>query len=818
MLARAACALVTASGGLGAGLSAPQPAAAAPAQVFQVPPDGVFALAGHGWGHGHGLSQYGAYGAAKVDGLSAAQILSFYYPDTTQTGLALSSTVRVVLHGTLAGQLPVVPRGGAKLTATTSVDGVPPCVLPDSVDGGKTSVAQWRARVITTSGGVQMLRLQASTDGNSWNTNPTIDGCDPAWSKPLNGSITFDGGGVTDLVRNAAIAPYRGNLRAAFTGTRIYVVNVVAIDQYLRSVVPSEMPSSWSPAALQAQAVAARTYAAYEMAHPKNQPYYDVYDDTRDQMYIGQSHEAASTTAAVQATEDPATQTGDILTSDGGPAFTQFSSSNGGWSVYGGQPYLPAQQDPYDGLVPSSVHSWSTTVPASTIAQLYGKQIGTLHSIAITGRDGHGQWGGRVTSLELQGSSGTVSLTGTDFRLALGLRSEWFTVVPPPGPPSDVTATVTGGVATVGWQPPASNGGAAVSGYKVVLQPGGATTTVDAKTDSATISGLDPNTDYVANVSALSSSGPGWPATVTSKVHRLQGGSGVALAVASSQATFADGKAKAVVLVRRSTAVPYSFAAAALASATHAATLMTAQGSLPAATSTELKRALLPGGTVYLLGPASVISDDVRTSVHNLGYRVVRRDGANPAAVARAVAQTIARLHDVTTAVEVDTRDVTSAWVAGVVAAHKHAVVLLTANGTQAPETIAWLRGHPGVTRIAIGSAAAAADPTARPITGTAASDVALAAAQRWFAAPGFAALVSPGSNPSGLVAAARLAITHGPLLYADPTSLPAGEASYLSGVRADVHRVDLIGDSMPYDDVESDVQSALLGNVSVSR
>jgi hypothetical protein len=369
-------------------------------------------------------------------------------------------------------------------------------------------------------------------------------------------------------------------------------------------------------------------------------------------------------------------------------------------------------------------------------------------------------------------------------------------------------------VATVGWQPPppSSNGGAAISGYRVVMHPGGVATTVDANTRAASISGLDPGTDYTASVAALSRVGPGWSSTVTTKVYRLQGGSGVALAVAASRATFADGKAKAVVLVRRSAAVPFGFAAAALAGAAHAATLLTAQGSLPSATAAELKRVLPPGGTVYLLGPTSVISDAVRAALRDLGYRVVRRDGSTPAAVARAVARTIARLHAVTTAVEVDAADATSAWVAGAVAARKGAVVLLTSDGAQAPETSAWLRGNPHVTRIAIGSAAAAADPSARAITGAAASDVAVAAAQRWFGAPGTGAVVSPGSNASGLVAASRLAIVHGPLLYADPAALPAAAASYLSAVRTSVQRLDLVGDSMPYDDVESDTQRALLG------
>jgi stage II sporulation protein D len=381
----AAAALLLGVAALGVGVAAP--AGARTAQVFRVPPNGVFTLRGHGWGHGHGMSQYGAYGAAKVRKMTYQQIVAFYYPHTTLAGQPLSKLVRVLLHGTSSSRLVVAPRGAKKLTVSTDVDGVPACVLPDSVDGGKTSVTQWRARVASTPKG-QRLRLESSSDGSTWAKQPTLDGCDPSWSKPIDGSITFDGGNVTNLVRTTGIAAYRGELRAAFTGTKVYVVNVVPLDSYLLSVVPSEMPASWAPAALQAQAVAARTYASYEIAHPKNRPYYDVYDDTRDQVYGGKAHEAGSSSAAVRATEDPKQLTGDILVdSQGDPAFTQFSSSDGGWTVSGGQPYLPAQRDPFDGLVPSSVHSWSATVSAGAIQQVYGSQIGRLRSLVVTGRD-----------------------------------------------------------------------------------------------------------------------------------------------------------------------------------------------------------------------------------------------------------------------------------------------------------------------------------------------------------------------------------------------------------------------------------------------
>jgi SpoIID/LytB domain protein len=560
------------------------------------------------------------------------------------------------------------------------------------------------------------------------------------------------------------------------------------------------MPSSWSPAALEAQAVAARTYASYEIAHPKNKHYYDVYDDTRDQVYSGKGHEFASTTAAVKATEDPKAQTGDILVDgDGHPAFTQFSSSDGGWTVNGGQPYLPAQHDPYDGLVPSSVHSWATSVSARAIQQAYGAQIGRLQTLVVTGRDGNGQWGGRVTTLTLQGSSGSVDLTGSTFRYAFGLRSEWFQVILPPGPPGDVTAQTSAGSATVGWQPPpAQSGSAAVRGYRVVLQPGGLSTKVDKDARIATVSGLKAGVDYTASVSALSSSGPGRAATVTTKVHRVAGGSRLGTAVAASTATFGNGKARGVVLVRRSGALANSFAAAPLARAVHGPVLLTQRASLPSTTATEIQRVLPAGGSVYLLGSTEVISDSVRASLHDLGYHVVRRDGATPAAVARSVARTIGKSGEIKRAFEVDATDAASAWVAGAAAARKHGVVLLTQNGALASESAAWLKHHKDVKQI--------------PVSGTDPVAVAESIAQRFFPSAAHAAVVNSAQTIAGIAAASRLAVIRGPLLYADGGALSAGSSSYLTKARAALRGVDLLGSGLPYDDVEADVQAALLG------
>src|SRR3954470_4165728 len=121
--------LAVAAGVLGPGSAAVGNAAPAGGAghvgLYRVPPNGVFTLRGHGWGHGHGMSQYGAYGAAKVRGLSSQQILAFYYPGTRVAGQPLATTVRVLLHDTSTGQLAVATHPSKALTVSTSAHGVP---------------------------------------------------------------------------------------------------------------------------------------------------------------------------------------------------------------------------------------------------------------------------------------------------------------------------------------------------------------------------------------------------------------------------------------------------------------------------------------------------------------------------------------------------------------------------------------------------------------------------------------------------------------------------------------------------------------------
>ena len=97
----------------------------------------------------------------------------------------------------------------------------------------------------------------------------------------------------------------------------MYTVDAVGLDDYVRGVIAAEMPSSWSPEALKTQAVAARTYA---ITTNVGGGFYDLYPDTRSQMYRGVSAETPATDAAVAATA------GQVVTYNGTPAVTTIGS------------------------------------------------------------------------------------------------------------------------------------------------------------------------------------------------------------------------------------------------------------------------------------------------------------------------------------------------------------------------------------------------------------------------------------------------------------------------------------------------------------
>lgn len=409
----------------------------------------------------------------------------------------------------------------------------------------------------------------------------------------------------------------------------------------------------------------------------------------------------------------------------------------------------------------------------------------------------------------MRGSAGSVSVSGSSFRSAFGLRSEWFRVVLPPGLPRFARAARSGSTASVTWQPPNPNGGAAVSGYVVVLQPGSITKNVSASTRTASFSGLQSGTDYTMQVAARSAVGRGRYSTVTTKLVRLGASSRVTTAVRVSTADFADHKAGSVVLVS-SRVWSHSLAAGPLAVRMHAPVLLTNAGSVPTATMTEIQRVLPAGGRVYILGNTDVVGDDVRSAIAAKGFTPVRLGGSTPAGTARAVANRLVASSSVSAVVEVSDSGYADAWSATPLAVRKHAVILLSHGSSAAPETQAWLRNHPGLTRYAVGAAAHQADPSATSYVGTSVAQTAARVAAATFSAPVHSAVVASTMATPGLVEAVRLA-NSGPLLYASGSVLSTDTKALLHAHRSALKRVDLTGGGLPYYDVESATQASLL-------
>ncbi len=261
-----------------------------------------------------------------------------------------------------------------------------------------TGVTQWRLR---TSG-----------------ANTLLDSYDGTWHnavRTLPGAAELYGPATLSARLSSSWKPYRGALRLTGEG---YTVDVLPMDDYVKGVVPREMPASWMAEALRAQSVAARTYAAYDRAAHTTRSY-DTCDTTSCQVFGGAGSEDSRSNAAVVATA------GQVVTYGGKPAFTQFGSSSGGWTSAGSMPYLTAKADPYDGFSGNPVHTWTKSVTKAAVHKAW-PSLGTLTRVVVTQRDGHGEWYGRVESMVLDGTKKNITISGDTFRSKFGLRSSWF--------------------------------------------------------------------------------------------------------------------------------------------------------------------------------------------------------------------------------------------------------------------------------------------------------------------------------------------------------------------------------------------------------
>ncbi len=339
-------------------------------------------IKGAGFGHGIGMSQYGAYGYA-LQGTGYKQILAHYYEGTSMTS-APSRPVRVLLQ-------PNDPY--IRVSGATRVGG-------KALKAGTTYVTRAAGAGLTvrTVGGKLVGRFPG-----------------PVRFTSSSGIVRLLGPAL-NFVRDGR---YRGAIEVR-PGGGVSAINVIDLDPYVKGVVAGEMPSSWPLEALEVQAVAARTYA---LATRKTTGTFDQYPDTRSQVYRGVTGESVRSSKAVDDTS------GQILTYSGVPAVTYYHSTSGGHtedvqnSFLGSlsKPWLVGVDDPYD--TQSPYHRWQLTVSTARLTSALGSK-GTFKRLKVLSRG----TSPRVISARVYGSRGTTTITGPTIRARLGLRDSWLTI------------------------------------------------------------------------------------------------------------------------------------------------------------------------------------------------------------------------------------------------------------------------------------------------------------------------------------------------------------------------------------------------------
>jgi stage II sporulation protein D len=332
---------------------------------------------GRGFGHGVGMSAYGAYGFAK-HGKGYRFILGHYYRGTSIGTLEKSRVVRVLLD---------ISPTDVEFSGATSACG-------KALDPARSYEAH-------RAGGSVRLR---SSGGKP------LANCGRRLRAAGRGKITIAGQGT-----------FRGALETVPTESdagSLNIVNALAIEQYAKGVMPNEVPPSWPTEELKAHAVAVRSIAITGDVDGNG---FDLYSDTRSQVYEGLESEYARTNDAVDATR------GQVVMYGGEIAQTLYSACSGGHTesavnVFGSPvPYLVGVPDPYDYHCP--LHKWTLEFTGPEISSRLGGYLkGKLKRVAIT-KTGVSP---RIVTAKLYGTGGVSTVTGSQLSVALGGYDTWI--------------------------------------------------------------------------------------------------------------------------------------------------------------------------------------------------------------------------------------------------------------------------------------------------------------------------------------------------------------------------------------------------------
>jgi SpoIID/LytB domain protein len=393
------------------------PFSRAPTQAASTADRGTgFTFYGSGYGHGLGMSQWGAYGLA-LQGWSYRRILTHFYRNTRierpaspvrhiRVGLTYDRTllhltakggpVRLWIgrpHGHRVGRIP----GGATWTVRPKASGFAVRDQGDKLVGGHP----W--------GGASFDLFATYADSGSRVFIPEADAIWGVGFSYARGYVEFNlyhhGGGL----RERAILP-------------------IAFEQYLYGI--GEVPSSWPREALRSQAVAARTFATYTVRHYalRKECNCDLTDGVNDQTYVGASKESGSQGKRwVNAVDDTR---GRIVTYKGNVIQAFFAASDGGHSDsvedvwHGGNPtyavpYLKAECDPGEWRAPKNPwRNWQRVYSASETTSRLAPYTGGIGTVRGFQRIKRGD-GGRIISARIKGGTGSATISGTELRSAL---------------------------------------------------------------------------------------------------------------------------------------------------------------------------------------------------------------------------------------------------------------------------------------------------------------------------------------------------------------------------------------------------------------
>lgn len=377
-----------------------------------------FRFYGSGYGHGIGLSQWGAYGLAN-EGWSYRQILTHFYSRTSVVG---SSTLpRKIRVGLTSGRTTIhlaAKNGPVRLW----LDG-PGDTFVAKIPWGKT----W------TVSAASVESRYAIRD----HTGQLVGG--DRWGGPARPLFATFGSGARVFVPEADDVWHRGHTYAyGFLEFDLYgcadrcderLTIELPFELYLRGM--GEMPSSWPSAALRSQAVAARTFATYKIRHYglRSDCSCHLSDGAGDQVYVGWDKEAGPDgdrwVAAVTATA------GEVVTYNGAVIQSFYGASDGGHSEdvedvwHGGNPayaipYLRGVCDPGEYTSANPWTDWSRSFTASNLSSRlspYTGGIGTISRITDVRRG----VSGRIVSAIARGTGGSASVAGSELKAALGL-------------------------------------------------------------------------------------------------------------------------------------------------------------------------------------------------------------------------------------------------------------------------------------------------------------------------------------------------------------------------------------------------------------